>query len=136
VRHVGGIEGLAAERLAGLAGLDPGAARHRAGIDGLAVDRTAGNGPGAAAQPAARNRVTCLPASAIEVSPAAPVTKLGGALAMDAGRISDLRRARRSDTDFVTGKTNSRSQSKVPMTAPAMATEVSCPALQRRVILG
>jgi hypothetical protein len=33
-----------------------------------------------AAPPAARNRVTCLPASAIEARPAAPVTKLGGSL--------------------------------------------------------
>jgi hypothetical protein len=47
-RH--GIERLAfaVERLAGLAGLDPGAARHRAGIEGLAAERTTGIGPGAA----------------------------------------------------------------------------------------
>jgi hypothetical protein len=49
-RHVGGIERLAVERLAGLARLDAGAARHRAGIEGLAADRATGIGPGAAAR--------------------------------------------------------------------------------------
>jgi len=38
------------ERLAGLAGLDAGAARHRGGIEGLAADRATGIGPGAAAR--------------------------------------------------------------------------------------
>jgi hypothetical protein len=36
--------------LAGLAGLDLGAARHRAGIEGLAAERSTGIGPGAAAR--------------------------------------------------------------------------------------
>jgi hypothetical protein len=48
-RHVARIERLAAERLAGLARLDPGAARHRAGIERLAADHPTGIGPGAAA---------------------------------------------------------------------------------------
>jgi hypothetical protein len=39
VRHVAGIQRLAVERLAGLVGLDAGAARHHAGIKGLAADR-------------------------------------------------------------------------------------------------
>jgi hypothetical protein len=38
------------ERLAGLARLDPGAARHRADIEGVAADRATGIGPGAAAR--------------------------------------------------------------------------------------
>jgi hypothetical protein len=38
------------ERLAGLAGLDAGAARHRGGIEGLAAERATGIGPGAAAR--------------------------------------------------------------------------------------
>jgi hypothetical protein len=41
-RHVGGIKRLAVERIAGLAGLDPCAARHRAGIEGHAADCATG----------------------------------------------------------------------------------------------
>jgi hypothetical protein len=44
------IQRLAAERRAGCAGLDLGAARDRGGIEGLAADRTTGIGPGAAAR--------------------------------------------------------------------------------------
>jgi hypothetical protein len=41
-RHVAAIERLAVERLAGLAGLDAGAARHRVRIEDLAADRATG----------------------------------------------------------------------------------------------
>jgi hypothetical protein len=44
-----GMERLAVERRAGLAGLDAGGARHHAGIEGLAAEHATGNGPGAAA---------------------------------------------------------------------------------------
>jgi hypothetical protein len=49
-RHVAASIERLAERLAGLAGLDPGCARPRGGIEGLAADRATGIGPAGAAR--------------------------------------------------------------------------------------
>jgi hypothetical protein len=56
VWHLGGIQRLAGERLAGL---DPGAASHRAGIEGLAADRATGGLYTAANMTRAVRRISC-----------------------------------------------------------------------------